>query len=1310
MKQGTKWAKRATLLSIAFCACSTIAWDSSQTHNDNSVTSLNYSQESARTLIEIGVNSDPTFSVYSLKNPERVVVEILDCNSSARLAPIQVRNGIIDTATVSVSQSNQYSTCRVILGLEKEATYAVDSTKERITVAVDGKPILSQSELASSYEALKQSHQEALASAQSLVAREQANAQAAREEALTTRNEAQVAVARANEMAQQARTEAAMAIEHEKSVVAKAQADADEAIARAQNESEQVRSEAQVARDQAMAAALRAQEDTERARADAAQAREEARAALEREKAALAQLERAYAEARDNVSAIEAQRDEAQRTAAQSKSDMSAALENVQSELASAKANVVALEKARNQALERAQIAENQRDLAQSQARESLLKEQNAIASLQNEQRIAADKSAQIASMNDQMQQSEEEKMALLADLSEKTSLAQVLSERAERAQVEAQKLVEETQRNENARVKDAENRVAAAEIRVTNALEKAQNAEKLAQKHVDGSRQALEDSQEELTIAKAALEKMQNERDAAILRAQKAESKAQTALDTAVSQRSAAEEQFAQLRQQLDEAQKKLQTLEGERQSLMAERSVAQEIAQNNASLAQQNAELQKRLESQEAEMARLQDEIKEGSLARRKLKTLEAESAKIQTETEAQIAEREATIAELKAQTRQGRHAQEQLNVLKAENEQLRAQLTMQAATTATPEPVVADIATTAPIDESVSQIASNPQRAPIDEQAAAFASIRDIQFKKGVNGEGMQVVLKLSAPVDKVENIDAGAQKSVLRIAGAVLPDDFNKKYDTSAFNQGIKFVDSTQNEGAVELIAQASTKTIDSIEQNGNTITWNIRPFRENTFNASVDRRRNVMMTSSDPGLSSSSSYGAISNLRDTPFAKRKITLDIHDADINDLFRLLSDEVNTSIVVSPEVKGKITVSLKSVPLDQAFEIVMRMHDLGMRYEGNVIWIAKAETFRAEAERILKEAEARSNVEPLEVRLIPVNYATASDLTKNVQSLLSSRGSVNLDARTNTLIVKDVAANLDAAEILVNNLDTQTPQILIEARIVETQANFKKEIGIQWGGDGVASAATGNATGIVFPSTIGIAGGSTSDNNAGTSSTPNFAVNLPASVGTGSGAALGISLGSLGGAINLNIRLSSLEEKGYLKIVSAPRIMTLDNIQASIESGTSIPISVVSAAGAQTVFYDAKLNLQVTPHVTRDGNVYLKINISKNEPDFGNTGASGDPSIIRKEAHTELLIPDGETTVIGGIYSRNTAQNLSSVPFWGSIPILGYLFRSTSESDNRTELLIFITPRIINRDASIAASGHNSFIPPVERDSKN
>jgi type IV pilus assembly protein PilQ len=181
----------------------------------------------------------------------------------------------------------------------------------------------------------------------------------------------------------------------------------------------------------------------------------------------------------------------------------------------------------------------------------------------------------------------------------------------------------------------------------------------------------------------------------------------------------------------------------------------------------------------------------------------------------------------------------------------------------------------------------------------------------------------------------------------------------------------------------------------------------------------------------------------------------------------------------------------------------------------------------------------------------------------------------------------------------------------------------------------------------------------------------------------------------MGSVGGAVNLNLRLSAFESAGHAKIVSSPKILTLNNKPATISQGTSIPISVVSAAGVQTVFVDATLELTVTPQVTPDGNIQLQISASKNEPDFQNTGARGDPTIIRKQAETELLIKDGDTTVIGGIYTRNAGTSVSAVPFFHKIPILGFFFRTTSESERRTELLIFITPKIVNRAESIGGS---------------
>jgi len=183
--------------------------------------------------------------------------------------------------------------------------------------------------------------------------------------------------------------------------------------------------------------------------------------------------------------------------------------------------------------------------------------------------------------------------------------------------------------------------------------------------------------------------------------------------------------------------------------------------------------------------------------------------------------------------------------------------------------------------------------------------------------------------------------------------------------------------------------------------------------------------------------------------------------------------------------------------------------------------------------------------------------------------------------------------------------------------------------------------------------------------------------------------------LTMGSVGGAFNLNLRLSALEAAGHVKIVSAPKILTLDNQTATISQGTSIPISVVSAAGVQTVFVDATLDLTVTPHVTPDGNIQLSVSASKNEPDFQNTGARGDPTIIRKQADTELLIKDGDTTVIGSIYTRNAGTSISAVPFLHRIPILGWFFRTESEREQRTELLIFITPRIVNRAESIGGA---------------
>jgi type IV pilus assembly protein PilQ len=446
----------------------------------------------------------------------------------------------------------------------------------------------------------------------------------------------------------------------------------------------------------------------------------------------------------------------------------------------------------------------------------------------------------------------------------------------------------------------------------------------------------------------------------------------------------------------------------------------------------------------------------------------------------------------------------------------------------------------------------------------------------------------------------------------------------------------------------------------------------------------------------PEMASGSSGGK----RRRKYTGKRISLDFKDADIHNILRLISEVSKLNIITSDDVSGKITVTMRNVPWDQALDIILKTKKLGKVRHGNIIRVAPLVTLAEEQELAAKAAEARKTLEPLRVRLIPVNYAVASDVKKQVKDILSERGTVTVDKRTNVLIVKDVLENLIKAEGLVRSLDAETPQVLIEARIVEANTQFVREVGIQWGGDLSFSAATGNPTGLAFPSQINMEGGAddstTNTDFSGTANPGNFAVNLPAAVGAGSGGALGFIFGSAGGSAHLNLRLSALENRGAVKIVSAPKIATLDNHKAKIGQGVSIPISVVSAAGVNTMFVEAKLELEVTPHITQEGSILMEIKVKKNEPDFSRTGARGDPTILKKEAETQVLVRDGDTTVIGGIYTKKTSDTFVGVPVLSRIPVLGWFFRNTKKNDERTELLIFITPRIVNRLRSTVSQG--------------
>ncbi|QQR92041.1 MAG: type IV pilus secretin PilQ [Myxococcales bacterium] len=499
--------------------------------------------------------------------------------------------------------------------------------------------------------------------------------------------------------------------------------------------------------------------------------------------------------------------------------------------------------------------------------------------------------------------------------------------------------------------------------------------------------------------------------------------------------------------------------------------------------------------------------------------------------------------------------------------------------------------------------------------------------------------------------------------------------------------------------------ASTTAI----REGNRIVWLFAPPYANE--APQRRSRVIGKTSEDRKAESVDSDQAagfstpvpmqISANKRKQYAGRKIDLDFKDADIHNILRLLAEVGSVNVITSDDVTGTVTIRMRNVPWDQALELILQSKSLGMVRRGNIIRVAPLSTLEKEAELALARSKQREQLAPLETRLVPVSYATASDLQARVKELLSERGSASVDERTNVLVVRDLVENLQEVEALVRSLDTQTPQVLVEARIVEATSQYSKDVGIQWGGDVSMSSATGNPTGLVFPSDLTAAGGNYSPGQSQTQglspfssrvATPNYAVNLPDAVGDGQGGALGLAFGSLDGNFNINIRLSAAEASGVVRIVSSPKILTLDNHLAHIAQGTLIPYSQTSAQGVQTAFQEAKLQLEVRPHVTSDGSVAMHVKLTRDEPDFTRTGARGDPSILKREAETDLLLDDGHTAVIGGIFTRNTGRNVDQVPFFGDIPILGLLFQRRRVRDERNELLIFLTPRIVNRSEAL------------------
>jgi type IV pilus assembly protein PilQ len=397
-----------------------------------------------------------------------------------------------------------------------------------------------------------------------------------------------------------------------------------------------------------------------------------------------------------------------------------------------------------------------------------------------------------------------------------------------------------------------------------------------------------------------------------------------------------------------------------------------------------------------------------------------------------------------------------------------------------------------------------------------------------------------------------------------------------------------------------------------------------------------------------------------------FTGEPISLDLKDADIKDVFRTISQFTGLNIVIDPEVKGTVTVQLENVPWDQALDLILKQNNLGYVLDNNIMRIATTEKLRIEEADRARLAEARQAAEPTRTVIKKLSYARATEITQVLKSIMSRRGDIVIDTRTNTLIIREIPTFLPAVLQLIDNLDTATPQVMIEARIVETTKTLGRSLGINWGFNGVADVAHGNTTNLVFPNNL----------NGG------FRVGLEQGPVVGN-----IRLGNILDTFNLDISLTAAENQGLLKIISSPKLAALTNTMALIQSGVQIPVQTTVNNTTTVIYVDATLRLEVTPQITAEGTILLQVTVQKREPAVALNLALGNnvPLTIR-EYRGQILVRDGGTSVIGGIFQINDQDQNNMIPGLWKIPILGSLFRNKTRTEKHDELLIFITPRIL------------------------
>jgi len=545
-----------------------------------------------------------------------------------------------------------------------------------------------------------------------------------------------------------------------------------------------------------------------------------------------------------------------------------------------------------------------------------------------------------------------------------------------------------------------------------------------------------------------------------------------------------------------------------------------------------------------------------------------------------------------------------------------------------------------------------------------AGPGVQIADVDFQRGPDGEG-RIEVTLSDPNVVVDMRQQG-DKVVLDFLDARLPGELARTLDVTDFATPVTEVQTRPDGNNTRMVISASGEYEHLAYQANNTYTVEFRPLSRQEQDA---RRR-----------------------AERVYEGERLSLNFQDIEVRAVLQLLADFTGLNMVVSDTVAGRITLRLRNVPWDQAMDIILKTKGLSMRRTDNVVLVAPTEEIAAREKLELESQQQIAELAPLRSELVQVNYAKAATLAALLKSsenkLLSERGSVTIDERTNTLLVQDTAAKLDEIRDLVGKLDIPVRQVLIESRIVIANDDFAKDLGVKLGLsgrilpdnlDGNTFVVGGGRTGDLDASSVGYQGVEIPDGNQG------LLVNLPQTLSGSRGGAINFLLGKVGAHL-LRLELSAMQQEGRGEVVSSPRVITADQNRAIIKQGVEIPYQEASSSGATSVsFKEAVLQLEVTPHITPDDRVIMDLKVNKDNPDFSRS-VLGVPPVDTRALETSVLVDNGETVVLGGVFERDKSKSVERVPFFGELPGVGVLFRQTQTQDKNNELLIFVTPKIL------------------------